>query len=221
MGDALRGILFDLDGVITDTARYHYLAWKRLADEQGIPFDETVNQRLKGVDRRRSFQIILEAAGVSMTHEELERMSATKNSYYLQLISEMTPHDLLPGAMQLLEQCKAQGVRIGLASASRNARFVLEKLKLETIFDAVADAALIRHGKPDPEIFLTVMEQLELDAWSCLGVEDAAEGIRAIKAAGIYAVGVGEKERLGEADEVIPDLTQFHLEKYQADFLAR
>lgn len=221
MGQVLKGIIFDLDGVITDTARYHYLAWKRLADELKIPFDETVNHRLKGIDRQRSLEIILEAAQVEIDRDEQVRLANVKNSYYQEFITGMTPEDLLPGAMDLLQKCKTQGIKTGLASASRNAAQVIAKLELAETFDVVADAARIQHGKPNPEIFLTVQTQLGIATESCLGVEDAADGVRAIKAAGMFAVGVGEGERLREADEVIADLTQFNLEKYQQHFLAR
>lgn len=221
MGKALEGILFDLDGVIADTARFHYLAWKRLADELGIPFDEMVNQRLKGIDRRRSFQIILEAADVRIPQKDQDRYIALKNDYYLQLIAGMSPKDILPGAADLLEYCRRQGILIGLASASRNAGFVLEKLGLTATFDAVADASLVKRGKPDPEIFLTVMTTLDLTPESCLGVEDALEGVRAINAAGMFSIGVGDSNLLKEADDVIPDLTVFNLRKYQELFLTR
>lgn len=207
-------VIFDLDGVITDTARYHYLAWKKIADELGIYFDEKINERLKGVDRRHSLELILENAKRQLPEDEKHRIAERKNRYYRQFIETITPEDTLPGARGVLKALKENGVKIGLASVSKNAPTVIEKLQVAEFFDYIADAAKIKKGKPDPEIFLTVAENLRTDVKKCIGVEDAVAGIQAIKAAGMYAVGVGDPEVLKEADEVIKGLHEFDIHKY-------
>ena len=209
-----RAVIFDLDGVLADTARFHYLAWKRLADELGVEFDETINERLKGVDRTRSLEIILERAGRFFSPEEKSALAARKNEAYLEMVKAMTPADALPGTIAVLNDLRARKIKIGLASVSKNAPVVLGRLGIASYFDAVADPGQVLRGKPDPEIFLTVAKRLGTEAGACIGVEDAVVGILAIKRAGMYAVGVGDPAVLTEADEVIPDLTAFHIERY-------
>ena len=207
-------VIFDLDGVITDTAKYHYLAWKKITDEIGVTFDEKVNERLKGVDRIHSLEIILKNTGPHFSEAEKRRIADEKNEYYQRFVATITPEDLLPGARNVLEILKANGIKIGLASASKNAPTVIEKLQIGEFFDFMADAAKIKRGKPDSEIFLTVAENLQTEAKKCIGVEDAIAGIRAIKAAGMYAVGIGDPQVLKEADEVIKGLDEFNTDKY-------
>jgi len=202
-------VIFDLDGVVTDTARYHYLAWKRLADELGIYFDELINERLRGVSRMASFEIILERTTRPYSPQEKDRHVATKNGYYQALLADLTPGNILPGTMDLLAALKARRVRTALASASRNAPFVLERLGLERAFQAVVDAASIRNPKPHPEMFLRAAEGLGVPPPRCIGVEDAAAGITAIHRAGMYAVGVGREETVAEADLLLKDLTEY------------
>jgi beta-phosphoglucomutase len=209
-----RAVIFDLDGVITDTAHYHYLAWKRLADSLGIPFDEAFNERLKGVDRMGSLELILGRSDKHFSDEEKRALAEQKNNDYLQLIGTMTPSDLLPGAVEALRSVRQAGLKVGLASVSKNAPLVLERLGITDRFDYVVDANQIRRGKPDPEIFLTAAEHLEVPPAACIGVEDAVAGIQAIKAAGMYAVGVGDPAILKEADKVIPGLSAFRLSDY-------
>ncbi|MGZ5201515.1 MAG: beta-phosphoglucomutase [Telluria sp.] len=209
-----RAVIFDLDGVITDTARYHYLAWKRLADSLGIPFDEHFNERLKGVDRLGSLELILANGGRHCSADEKRRLADSKNLHYQELIATMTPADLLPGALDALGQVRARGLRTGLASVSRNAFTVLERLGIRDRFDDVVDAALVANSKPHPEIFLTAAEQLGVAPADCLGVEDAVAGIASIKSAGMRALGVGDPAVLSEADVVIPSLAQFRLDDY-------
>ena len=199
----VQAVIFDLDGVITDTALYHFKAWQKLADKLNIFFDEKINERLKGIDRVNSLKIILENSEYQYTQDELAKLSDEKNEYYKELIGTMTPKDMLPGALQLLSTLKQMEIKIGLASASQNAITVLEKLKIIDFFDYIADASKIKKGKPDPEIFLTVVKNLNMNIENCIGVEDARAGIRAIKSAGIYAIGIGSVEILNEADEVI------------------
>ena len=214
MSSQFKAVIFDLDGVITDTAHYHYLAWKRLADGVGAPFDEAFNEQLKGVDRMGSLDLILARAPRTYTLEEKRALADAKNTHYQQLIATMTPDDLLPGALRALEEVRAAGLHIGLASVSRNAFTVLDRLGIRDRFDDVVDAATIVNGKPDPEIFLTAAAHLGVDPKDCLGVEDAAAGVASIKDAGMFAVGVGSPDVLQRADRVIPSMEAFRLEDY-------
>jgi beta-phosphoglucomutase len=209
-----KAVIFDLDGVITDTAHYHYLAWKRTADSVGAPFDEAFNEQLKGVDRMGSLALILARAPRSYSQQEQLALADAKNSHYQELIATMTPQDLLPGALRALEEVRAAGLRIGLASVSKNAFTVLDRLGIRDRFDDVVDAATIRNSKPHPEIFLTAAEHLGVAPADCLGVEDAAAGVASIKDAGMFAVGVGSPEVLYRADRVIPSMQAFKLSDY-------
>jgi beta-phosphoglucomutase len=204
-------VIFDLDGVITDTARYHYLAWKRLAETQGVHFDEAFNEHLKGIDRMGSLELILASAKRSYTQEEKLALADQKNKHYVELISTMSPADLLPGAVEALDASRAAGLKIGLASVSKNAFAVLAMLGITRKFDYVVDAARIAKGKPDPEIFLKAASELGVSPSRCLGVEDAVAGVASIKAAGMTALGVGDPVVLAQADRVIPGLDRFSL----------
>lgn len=209
-----KAVIFDLDGVITDTAHYHYLAWKRLAESQGIPFDEAFNEELKGVDRMGSLALILARGSRSYSQEEKLALADAKNRHYQELIATMTPQDLLPGALDTLEAVRAAGLKTGLASVSKNAFTVLDRLGIRERFDTVVDAARIANSKPHPEIFLTAAAQLGLAPQDCLGVEDAVAGVASIKDAGMVAVGVGSPEVLRRADYVIPTMREFRLGDY-------
>jgi beta-phosphoglucomutase len=209
-----RAVIFDLDGVITDTAHYHYLSWKRLADSLGISFDEAFNEQLKGVDRMGSLELILGRSDKHFSDEEKRALAEQKNRDYQQLIGTMTPADLLPGAAEALRSVQRAGLKLGLASVSKNAPMVLNRLGIADWFDYVVDANRIARGKPDPEIFLMAAEHLGVPPEASIGVEDAVAGIRAIKAAGMYAVGVGDPAILTEADKVIPGLSAFRLSDY-------
>ncbi|MET0718261.1 MAG: beta-phosphoglucomutase [Pseudoxanthomonas sp.] len=207
-------LIFDLDGVLTDTAHSHYRAWKRLADEIGVPFDLRTNERLKGVDRAASLDIILESATATFTIEEKLEMAERKNGYYVAEIGGFGPQDLFPGVGELLDAARAAGIKLGLASASRNAAALLRKLGIEDRFDYIADAALIARAKPDPEIFLTVARELGVAPERCIGVEDAAAGIVAIHAAGMPAIGIGDARVLDQADAVLPAIAALRLEDF-------
>lgn len=209
-----KAVIFDLDGVITDTAHYHYLAWKRLADSLDLPFDEAFNERLKGIDRMGSLELILARGARGYTQEEKHALAEAKNRHYVELVATMTPADLLPGALDALERVRAAGLRTGLASVSKNAFTVLDKLGIRDRFDEVVDAARIANSKPHPEIFLTAARQLGVLPADCLGVEDAAAGVASIKDAGMVAVGVGSPEVLWQADHVIASMAAFRLEDY-------
>ncbi|GGY93087.1 beta-phosphoglucomutase [Pseudoduganella plicata] len=211
-----QAVIFDLDGVITDTARYHYLAWKRLAESQGVHFDEAFNEHLKGIDRMGSLDLILASSTRVYTPAEKLALATEKNEHYKELIALMTPGDLLPGAVQALDDCGTAGLKIGLASVSRNAFTVLDRLGITDKFDYVVDARTIARGKPDPEIFLAAATALGVAPAHCFGVEDAVAGVASIKSAGMYAVGVGDPHTLRQADVVIPSLAQFRLGDYLA-----
>lgn len=206
MLNRIKGAIFDLDGVIVDTAKYHYLAWKRLAEQRGIPFTERDNERLKGVSRMRSLDIILELGGLTLPDEEKEAMAKYKNELYLDYIRRMDESEILPGAKEYMASLRAKGVRIALGSASRNAAFILERVGLGDMFDAVIDGTKVSKAKPDPEVFLVACESLGLTPRDCAVYEDAAAGVQAAKAAGIYVVGIGTADVLGEADEVVAGL---------------
>lgn len=205
MSKKIQAVIFDLDGVITDTAEYHYLAWKELAARLGISIDREFNEQLKGVSRTDSLEKILMHGGKEkeFTEEEKAELAASKNDHYKTLIEQITPDDILPGIRELLQNLKEEQIKIGLASASKNAPVILERLQLASRFDAVADAGAVKKGKPDPEIFLTAAALLEAEPRHCIGIEDALAGVEAIKSAGMFAVGVGPQDILKEADMVV------------------
>lgn len=185
------GVIFDLDGVIVSTDNCHYLAWKKMADEEGIPFDRTINERLRGVSRMESLSIILEKATKDYTDAEKEAMAARKNGYYVELIGSLTPGDMLPGAMDTLRLLKEKGIRIAIGSSSRNTPIILRQIQLDNTFDAVADGNAITRSKPDPEVFLLAAKLLGLSPENCLVVEDADAGVEAALAGGMRVLGVG------------------------------
>ncbi|MBC1696597.1 beta-phosphoglucomutase [Listeria welshimeri] len=193
MTTALKGVVFDLDGVITDTAHYHYLAWKKTAESIGIEFDEAFNENLKGVSRIDSLLLILKKDGREndFTEEQIETLAAEKNEFYVSLLQEITPTDVLPGIKELIVDLKKQNLKCAIASVSKNARTVLNALEMGQAFDYIVDAAKITKSKPDPEIFVEACRGLGLETAEVVGIEDAQAGIEAINAAGIVSVGVG------------------------------
>ncbi|EAE6829006.1 beta-phosphoglucomutase [Listeria monocytogenes] len=193
MTTALKGVVFDLDGVITDTAHYHYLAWKKTAESIGIEFDEAFNENLKGVSRIDSLLLILKKDGREndFTEDQIEALAADKNDFYVSLLKEITPEDVLPGIKELIVDLKKQNLKCAIASVSKNARTVLSALEMEQEFDYIVDAAKITKSKPDPEIFVEACRGLGLETSEVVGIEDAQAGIEAINAAGIVSVGVG------------------------------
>ena len=210
--DPCRAVIFDLDGVLTDTAHLHFLAWRALAESLGLQFDETFNERLKGVDRMGSLALILAQDPVRRWNEtERLALAARKNAHYQRLLGGLGPGDLLPGAAEALAACRAAGLRIALASVSHNAPTVLQRLGVTDRFDHVVDARTLHRSKPDPEIFLRAAAALGVPPAECIGVEDAQAGVDAIKAAGMYAVGVGSTGALQGADELMADLHAFEL----------
>lgn len=206
------GVLFDLDGVITDTAEYHYQAWKKLAGELGITIDRAFNEQLKGVSREDSLTRILSHGGrlQDFTPAEFQALAKKKNDNYVEMIQAVSPADVYPGIKELLEALRAHNIKIALASASKNGPFLLEKMGLTAYFDGIADPAKIKKGKPDPEIFELAAEVAGVPIQDCIGIEDAIAGIEAIKASGALPIGVGRKADLGTDIAVVPttaDLT--------------
>ncbi len=196
--------IFDLDGVITDTAEYHYRAWKRLATSLDIDFTHDDNEALKGVGRRESLEYILAKDDNHYSEERITALMHQKNEDYVASIADMSPKDTLPGVNHLLQTLRNNGHKIGLASASKNALMVLDSLELTHMFDYVADAATIPNSKPAPDVFLDVVNAFDTTSDQCIGVEDAAAGVQAIKSAKMFAVGIGDDTVLAQADMVYP-----------------
>ncbi len=200
----MKSVIFDLDGVLADTATGHFRAWLRLAQKLELPFDEAFNERLKGVDRRTSLELLLAPNGHLYNEAQKLALMARKNAFYLEIIQHAGPADLLPGALDLLRGVRRLGLSTALASASRNAPALVERLGLAPWLDVVADANCVANAKPDPEIFLLAASLLGTEPADCVGVEDSAAGITAIKTAGMRAVGVGTPAQLKGADAIAP-----------------
>jgi alpha,alpha-trehalose phosphorylase len=209
-----KAIVFDLDGVLADTAHLHQAAWKRLADELGLPWSDSLGEKLKGVDRAASLDLVLGAAAVGYTSEQKQQLADRKNGYYRKAIESFSAADLLPGALEALKRVRRAGLKVALASASRSAGELVDRMGIGEFFDHIVDASAIVRAKPDPEIFRRAADALGVDAADCLGIEDAQAGIAAIKAAGMVALGIGDAQVLREADAVLPDLAAFRLEDF-------
>ena len=200
-----KAILFDLDGVLTDTSEYHYRAWKRLADEEGIPFTREENdEHLRGVSRRESLMYIIR--GRKYSEDQIQEMMDRKNRYYNDMIKDMTPNDLVPGGRQLLQEIRDAGIKIAIASGSKNSHTVLARLDIMQYLDGVSDGYCVVNSKPAPDLFVFAAGLVNVPTVDCLGVEDADAGIEAIKTAGMKALGIGPKERFHRADKVLPTL---------------
>ncbi|MDQ0196103.1 beta-phosphoglucomutase [Paenibacillus wynnii] len=206
MLEHMKGAIFDLDGVIVDTAKYHFLAWRSLAEELGFEFTEEHNERLKGVSRMRSLDILLEIGGVEISEEQKIAMAEKKNRRYIEYISTLDESELLPGVRKYLTDLRENGIGIALGSASKNAEFILDKLNITDLFDVVIDGNKVSLAKPDPEVFLMACAGLKLQPEDCVVFEDAEAGVQAGKAAGMKVVGIGSSEVLKEADNVIAGL---------------
>lgn len=208
-----KAAIFDLDGVVVDTAKYHYQAWKRLARELGFDFDERDNERLKGVSRMRSLEILLEIGGVSLNSVEPDALAAKKNGWYLEFIRKMTPDEILPGAKELLEELRSKGIKLALGSASKNAPVILERLGLAAHFDTIVDGNKVTRAKPAPDIFLRGAEELNVEPANCVVFEDAEAGIQAAINAGMRTVGIGNTDILKKADIVFPGVKMVTYDK--------
>ncbi|OOM70182.1 beta-phosphoglucomutase [Clostridium puniceum] len=204
---SIKAVIFDLDGVIVSTDDYHYRAWKNMADSEGIYFDREINERLRGVSRMESLEIILEKVNKEYTNEEKIQMAEKKNSLYRELLEELTPMDILPGVRKVLETLKVNNIKIAIGSSSKNTPIILKKIGLNNYFDAVADGNEIKNSKPDPEVFLLAAEKLEINPEECLVVEDADAGVEAALAGNMKVLAVGYAANNPKADYKFEDLS--------------
>lgn len=207
----IKACIFDLDGVLVDTAVFHYQAWKRLARSLGADFSVEDNEKLKGVSRAESLQLILSWIGQSKSPDEMHALAEKKNEWYLEMVGRMTPDDVLAGARELLSGLKEANIKLALGSASKNARLILEKTELLGYFDEIVDGTLVSHSKPHPEVFLKGAELLRVEPINCLVFEDAVAGVQAARNAGMKVIGIGDSLILGEADQVFPSLADVRL----------
>ena len=216
----LKGLIFDLDGVLTDSARFHLGAWNNLAKELGITLTDDQLDALRGISRMDSLNMILKFGGQEnkYTEAEKEKFAAEKNEKFVEQVQTMTPKDILPGIMQLLDDAKAQGLKMVIASASKNAPTILNRLGIMDRFDGIVDPATLSKGKPDPEIYIKAQELAGLKADEVISFEDAKAGVEAIKAAGQFAVGIGDKELLKEADYIVPTTADLKLSEIEKAF---
>jgi len=216
----IRALIFDLDGVIVDTAKYHYIAWREIARELGFRFTEKENERLKGVSRMQSLDILLQVGGLQLTQHEKEQLAEKKNAHYLTYIERMTAGEVLPGVLPFLAEAKEMKLRMALGSASKNAPLILEKTMLSPFFDCIVDGNDVNAAKPDPEVFLKAAQLLETEPEECLVFEDAEAGVEAARRAGMWCVGIGSPQVLSAANLVIPGFSGFSvrdiLEKFNS-----
>jgi beta-phosphoglucomutase len=208
----IKACIFDLDGVLVDTAVYHYKAWKRLANEMGFDFTEHQNEQLKGVSRMASLDLVLGWGNITdKTEAEKEELATRKNLWYTEMINQMTPDEILNGAEEFVQSCRDAGIKTAIGSASKNTPIILAKLQLATLFDAVIDGNSVSKAKPDPEVFLKGAEALGVAPADCVVFEDAVAGVEAAKNGGMKAVGIGSPDMLNEADVVVSGLDKFTL----------
>ncbi len=207
----IKACIFDLDGVIVDTVPAHYVAWKSIADELGIPFNEEDNEQLKGVSRIQSMKNILAMGNRTMAEDEIISLTEKKNDIYVDIISKMTPEDILPGVNEFLDLLEKNAIPKAIGSSSKNTPTILKAVGLQDRFDTIVDGNSVTHSKPDPEVFLKGASALGFEPAQCLVFEDAISGVAAAKAGGMKCIGVGEEEILGDADLVIPDMTNVDL----------
>lgn len=214
----VEAVIFDMDGVLTETSREHFKAWKQLAETLGFALPDKINDMVKGISRMESLEIVLKQGGMSNCFNEVQKqeLAASKNEIYQSLISKFTKENLCDGAMDLLISLKQNRIKIALASVSKNAPFLLKAMEIEQYFEAVADPSKIEHGKPAPDIFLLAAKMLEVKPENCIGIEDAFAGIEAIKAAGMHAIGIGSREVLYNCDTVVPGLGDLDVEFLQS-----
>jgi beta-phosphoglucomutase len=216
----LKGLIFDLDGVVADTARFHLQAWNQLAKRLDIVLPPEANDALRGRSRLDSLNLILSYGDQvdAYSDDEKAAFAKSKNDLYLELIQTLTPEDILPGIAQLLRDAKAQGLHMSIASASKNAPTILQHLQLDDAFDAIVDPAKLHRGKPDPEIFVLAQQALQLNADEVISFEDASAGVQAIKAAHQFAVGIGDTKVLQLADYIVPSTADLSLEAIRQAF---
>lgn len=210
----IKACIFDLDGVIVDTAKYHYLAWRRLAEMLGFEFTEKDNERLKGVSRVRSLEILLEVGGVTATPEQKEAWAHDKNEWYVDYITKMGADEILPGVVSFLAELRQHGVKTAIGSASKNANLILTRLGLMDNFDVIIDGNKVSSAKPDPEVFVAAAAALGVSPEHSVVFEDAEAGIEAARAGGMFAIGIGSEQVLAKADVVIGGLSDLNYEKF-------
>lgn len=216
----IKGFIFDLDGVITDTAELHYDAWKKLADEMGWEFDRELNEKLRGISRMDSIKVIMDHNGVSLDENTIVELATKKNDIYVNSLDGMTQEDYLPGARELLTHLRSEGFSVALGSASKNANKVLQQLKATHYFDVIGDGNSVSKSKPAPDIFLFASEKLGLRPENCIVFEDAEKGIDAAKAGNFHSVGIGPEERVGHADirfNTMKEATLFEVKSHFKD----
>lgn len=207
-----KGFIFDLDGVIVDTAKYHYLAWKKLAKSIGADFTEVQNEQLKGVSRIRSLEKILAWGQKTITEGEFLELMNKKNNDYLSYIEKMDENEILPDIPKVLDYLISQKQPISLGSASKNARVILEKVNLINKFDTIVDGNDVSRAKPDPEVFLNAAKSLKIKAEDCIVFEDSVAGVQAANYANMISVGIGDKNVLSEADYIFKDFTEVSID---------
>ncbi|MFN2378983.1 MAG: beta-phosphoglucomutase [Bacteroidales bacterium] len=213
MAAILKGCIFDLDGVIVDTARYHFLAWKRLAGDLGFEFTEKDNEQLKGVSRMTSLDILLATGNIEKDKAAKERLAVKKNEWYIEYIRKLTPADILPGSVELLEELHSHGIKCAVGSASKNAMLILERLRLTDRFDVIIDGTRVNSAKPDPEVFVLAAREMGLRYDEVIVFEDAVAGVEAAGRAGMKCIGVGKPEALRMAATVVTDLSELNYSK--------
>jgi beta-phosphoglucomutase len=209
----IKGCIFDLDGVIVDTARYHFLAWKRLAEQLNIRFTEKDNEKLKGVSRMDSLEIILGLGNLKPDRMKKEEFAALKNRWYVDYISSMTPEEILPGSLEFIDEIRKDRIKTAIGSASKNTPLILERVGIKKLFDAVADGNIVHKAKPDPEVFLTAARMLDIEPRHCVVFEDAIAGVQAALNAGMTCVGIGSPSVLKKAHLVVAGLNEMSLQK--------
>ena len=208
----IKAIIFDLDGVLTNTSEYHYKAWKKLADELNIKFDREINEKLRGIPRKESLEIMLGEKKIS--EAEKKKLMSIKNNYYVELLTQMTPDDILPGVRELLDEVRKAGIKIGIGSSSKNAQTVINKLKLNGYIDFISDGFSVNNHKPAPDLFLHCAANLNTAPKNAIVVEDAESGVEAAINGGFWVIGLGPVERVGKAHIVFPDFENVHLKDF-------
>jgi len=210
----IQAVLFDLDGVLVSTDEYHYRSWKKLSDEEGFNFyDHEFNHKFRGVARMECVEIITNASGRIYSPEQKQELADRKNRYFAESLSSVTTEALLPGALSALHELKNRGIKTAVASNSRNALTIIKQVKIEQLLDAVIDGHQIENSKPDPEVFLLAAKKVNTSPDHCLVVEDAVAGIESARRAGMKALGIGTKERLPNADIVVPNLSAISIDE--------
>jgi beta-phosphoglucomutase len=211
-----KACIFDLDGVIVDTAKYHFLAWKRLAGQLGILFSEKDNERLKGVSRMDSLEIILEIGDIKMNQTQKNKYATLKNKWYVDYIDKMTPDEILPGCLEFISELRSADIRVAIGSASKNTPMILERVGIKDLFDAVVDGNIASKAKPDPEVFIKAAKMVGIEPENCIVFEDAIAGVQAAINAGMMCIGVGSQNVLKKAHFVISGLHEMNLYKLKA-----